>query len=224
VFLINGAGAITATPTSGQNFTATVAGAGTVDITSATGNITLDATAAELNLDDVGSWGGTLSQSGDRTLVQTAAGELLNGATSLIGAINRLANFAEVSGGPFAAEESIENTVVIAAGDCVAQSSVSGRVALWNGNNNTNSKFLGIALTGGTGDVGGTVLCRFALPGSKVTDSGAAFTAGQALFGPDGTGRPTSTAPSGVGDAVKRVAWALTATEYILEPGPTVEL
>jgi hypothetical protein len=60
------------------------------------------------------------------------------------------------------------------------------------------------------------------LPGSVVTDAGASFTAGSALFGPDGTGRPTHTAPANAGDAVKRIGFALSATRYIIETGPTV--
>jgi hypothetical protein len=52
----------------------------------------------------------------------------------------------------------------------------------------------------------------------KVTDSGAAFSQG-ALYMPDGTGRPTNTAPAGAGDLVLRVGWAFSATEYIIHAG-----
>jgi len=197
-------------------------GAGSTIATSA-GNLSLDSAAAELVFDDVGNSGITLSQSSDRTLDQTGSNEILNGVTSIIGAVNALVERVDVDG-VNVQELPIENTVVIAAGDVVAASSTSGRITLGNGNSNTNSKVTGIAITGGTGDVGGTVICRFAKNGSKVTDSGASFTPGSALFLPDGTGRPVGTAPSGTGDAVKRVGWAVTSTEYIVDLGVTCVL
>lgn len=243
-----GAGAIVAAPTSGQNFSATVAGAGTAGLNSASGiinltssaaavnisaaatssiatsagNIDIDAVAGELGLDDVGSWGGTLSQTSFRTLVQTASTEVLEGATSLLGAINKLASRIDANGGGPIESLPIENTEVIAAEDVVVQSTVSGRVRRWDGSSAAQIRFLGIALTGGTGDAGGTVFSRVAFPGNTITGTGTAFTPGAALFGPDGTGKVTETAPAGDGDAIKRLGWARTTVVYVLEPGPTI--
>ena len=232
VLQVTGAGAVNLTPTSGQNLAATAAGAGTIALQSATGaisltstgaavnvsaaaassiatsagNLTLDSAAGELVFDDQGNSATTLSQSGDRTFDQTGSGEVLNGATSVIGAINRLAR--------------IENGVTLSVGDVVAQSATSGRCTQANGNAATNTKVIGVCAVGGTGDAGGTVYAKVALPGSKVTDTGASFTAGNALFVPDGTGRAVATAPSDTGDLVQRVGWAQSATEYIVNIGP----
>lgn len=120
----------------------------------------------------------------------------------------------------------IESGVTIAAGDCVAQSLVtSGRVALGDAASNNNPDFIGIAVTGGTGDAGGTVNCTFVLIGNRATVSGATFTPGQALYLPaGGGGPPTGTAPSTTGDLVKRVGWAHTATELYIEPAVGVVL
>jgi len=250
VLQTTGAGAVSITPTSGQSATITAAGAGTIDINSASGaitldstgagisldsagasnfstssgNLTLDAAAGELVFDDTGNSGLTLSQVSDRTLNETASGEIYNGVTSIVGGFNAVANWNVVTGGPFSFEEAITDTVTIAAGDCVAADTTAGRVTQCNANADTNSRFIGIALVGGTGDVGGSVEARVALPGSLVTDSGAVFTAGDALFLPDGTGRPTATAPSGTGDVVQRVGWAITSTTYVIDPGPAVIL
>ncbi len=192
----------------------------------AAGNLTFDSIAAELVLQDVGNWisgAGTLSQSSDRDLAQVGAGEVLNGATSLLGALNRLAQAMDLDGQGAILEAPIENTVVMAAGDVVAQSTVAGRVTIGNANADANARNIGICLVGGTGDGGGSVLARVALNGF-ISDSGAAFTAGDALFAPDGTGRPVSTAPSGVGDVLQRVGYAHSATEYVLDFGPAVIL
>lgn len=209
--LLTSAGAITAS-----------AGAAS-SISTTAGNLSLDSAAGELVFDDVGNSGLTLSQTSDRTLDQTGSGEVLNGVTSIIGGLNALADAVD-AGGSLIREDPIVNGVTITAGDCVAASTTSGRVTQANANSNTNGRFVGIALNTGTGDVGGTVICRYALPGSHVTDSGASFTAGDALFMPDGTGRPTATAPSGAGDLVRRVGWALTSTTYIQSVGPGIIL
>jgi hypothetical protein len=199
----------------------TLDGGAASSIATSAGNLSLDSAAGELVFDDVGNSGITLSQTGDRTLENTGTGEVFDGITSIIGALNALADATAIG---TLQEIAIENGVTISAGECVAQSTTSGRVTQWNGNNNTNSRFVGICITGGTGDAGGTVLCRFALPGSLVAVSGASFTAGAALFGPDGTGIPVAigSAPSGAGDAFKRLGWAHTATLMFLDPGPTV--
>ncbi len=217
VLIVSGAGAVTVTPTSGQNYSLTTAGVGTIALTSATGDITLDATAAELVLDDVGNSTTTLSQVSDRTFDLTGTNEPLNGATSLLGAINRIARRIATEG-IFQAEKPIENGVVIAAGDIIAASTTAGRVTQNNDNQSTRSAVIGVALTGGTGDAGGTVFTRFFLPGAVVTDAGASFTAGAELFAPDGTGRATGTAPTANGDRVTRIGYAFSATEYVFNP------
>ena len=287
VLAITGAGALTATPTSGQSLTMTVAGAGVVDIntgaggvtidatgggvsidagaasnfttsagtlalsaggsldldggstitidavtgvsidggaasnfSTSAGNITIDAAAAELVLDDVGNSSITLSQSADRVLDETASGEVLDGATSIIGAINRLAREVTVAG-QLLVELPIQNTITIAAGSCVAASTVSGRVTNATSVVGGNFRFVGICITGGTGDAGGTVICRFSVAG-LVTDSGAAFTAGDALFIPETAGRPVPLAtisPLAEGDLAKQLGYAITSTSYILGHG-----
>jgi len=198
-----------------------ISGGAASAISTSAGNLSLDSAAGELVLDDVGNSGITLSQTGDRTLDATGTGEVFEGITSIIGALNALASVVATGA---TQELPIENGVTITAGDCLAQSSTSGRITQWNGNANTNSKFIGIALTGGTGDAGGTVRAEIAMPGSLVTDSGASFTAAAALFGPDGTGRPVAlgSAPSDAGDAFKRLGWAFTSTQFFLDPGPTI--
>jgi hypothetical protein len=198
-----------------------ISGGAASGLSTSAGNLSLDSAAGELVFDDVGNSGITLSQTGDRTLENTGTGEIFDGITSIIGALNALADATAIGS---LQEIAIENGVTIAAGECVAQSTTSGRVTQWNGTANTNSRFIGICITGGTGDAGGTVLCRFALPGSLVSVSGASFTAGAALFGPDGTGIPVAigSAPSDAGDAFKRLGWAHTATLMFLDPGPTI--
>lgn len=199
----------------------TIDGGAASSIAVSAGNLSLDAAAGELVFDDQGNSGITLSQSGDRTLANTGTGEVFEGITSIIGALNALADATAIGS---LQELPIENGVTITAGYCVAQSTTSGRVTNWNGNANTNSRFIGVAISGGTGDAGGTVLCQFALPGSLVSVSGASFTAGAALFGPDGTGIPVAigSAPADAGDAFKRLGWAHTATLMFLDPGPTI--
>jgi len=199
----------------------TIDGAGASSLATSSGNLSLDAAAGELSFDDVGNSGITLSQSSDRTLTDTGTGEVFEGVTSIIGALNALAD--SVSYGSVQ-EVAIENGVTISAGECVAQSTTASRVTQWNGNANTNSRFVGICITGGTGDAGGTVLCRFARPGSLVAVSGASFTAGARLFGPDGTGIPVAvgSAPADAGDAFKCLGYAHSSTEMFIDPGPTI--
>ena len=247
VLLVDGAGAVDITPTSGQDLTLTAAGAGTIPISAAgaitldssgagisvdaagasnfstsSGNLTLDAAAGELVFDDTGNSGLTLSQSSDRTLAQTGTGEILNGTTSIIGAINALAT--AIDDDPALTKVlPIEDSVTITADDVVAVSTVSGRVTQANLNNDTASQVLGIALNTGTGDAGGTVDCRVALEGSTVV-AGSGFTVGNAVFAPDGTGAPTATAPANTGDVVMRIGWALTSTSFVVSFGPQVVL
>lgn len=201
----------------------TIDAAGASHINTSSGNLSFDAAAAELVFDDVGNSGITLSQTSDRTLAETAAGEVFEGVTSIIGALNALADIQVL--GPYQALP-IENAITVAAGDCAAQSTTTGRVTLWNGDEAANARFIGIFVTGGTGNPGGTVLAKVALPGALVTDSGASWTAGAALFGPEGTGRPVNlaAAPNDAADAFKRLGFAHTSTSMFLDPGPTVLL
>jgi hypothetical protein len=209
VLVVTSTGAISATAQQASTFS------------TAAGNLSFDAIAGELSFDDVGNSGLTLSQSSDRTLAQTGTGEVLDGVTSIVGALNALAEYVDVEGGPLVAELPIANGVTVTAGYCVGQDT-AGRVTNCAATSDANSKFVGIALSTGTGDVGGTVVSRVALPGSKVTVSGAAFTGGNALFLPGSAGIPTETAPSTAGDAVKRVGWAHDSTSFVIETGPTV--
>ena len=119
----------------------------------------------------------------------------------------------------------IESGVTIAAGDCVAVSlTTASRVALADAAGTANPDFVGIAVTGGTGDAGGTVLCTFILVG-PATVSGASYTPGQALYIPGGGGgAPTATAPTSVGDLVRRVGWAIGTDEVMLDPSAGVIL
>lgn len=183
------------------------------------GDLTFDAAAAELVFDDVGNSATTLSQSADRVFDETGAGEVLNGATSLLGAINRLARRVTVATN-LTVELPIENTVTIAAGNCVAASTVAGRVTNATSAVGGNFRFIGICLVGGTGDAGGTVLARFAVSG-YITDSGAAFTAGAALYVPETAGRPVvqATLTLDEGDMAKQIAYAISATTYVLAHG-----
>lgn len=169
----------------------------------------------------------TLNQSGDVTFDQVGSGEVLEGATSTVGAINRLARALDEGGQAGIKDYVVENTVTITAGDVVAQGTVASRATQADANDvlSTGSgRFVGVALETGTGDVGGTVSVRVALVGNFISDSGGAFTAGDALFMPDGTGRVTSTAPTGIGDLVKRIGWAHSATEYVIDPSVGVIL
>lgn len=183
------------------------------------GNLTFDAAAAELVFDDVGNSGTTLSQSADRVFDETGAGEVLNGATSLLGAINRLARKVSVAN-LLEVELPIENTITIAAGNCVAASTVTGRVTNATSAVGGNFRFIGICTIGGTGNVGGTNLARFAVSG-YITDSGAAFTAGAALYVPETAGRPVvqATLTLDEGDMAKQIAYAISGTTYVLGHG-----
>lgn len=121
----------------------------------------------------------------------------------------------------------IENGVTLAAGDAVAVSTTaSGQVTAANADAaNLEPDFIGIAITGGTGD-GATVNCTFKLIGQPAT-SGTGLTIGAAVYVPDltvaTTGEPpATTAPSGTGDLAQRVGWAIQATEIFIAPGPGI--
>lgn len=243
VLQVTGDGAVNITPTSGQSTTITMAGAGGLDVDTATGaiefdssgagfsvdvagasnvtttsgNLTLDAANGELVFDDTGNSGLTLSQASDRTLDQTASGEVFENATSVVGGLNALANGMEVEG-RFSFEYPVENGVTISAGDVVAASSVSGRITQGNAGLGGERSIIGIALTTGTGDAGGTVSVRVALPGSVVDVAGGSFTAGTPVFAPTTPGPPSDTFGGGAGSRNLRMGYALTSTVMVLQP------
>jgi len=141
-------------------------------------------------------------------------------ATSVIGALNELQGGG--LGSALTRQIVIQSGVTIAVGDCVAASAVAGRCTQMDANGAAAVDFLGICLVGGTGDGPGTVSATVVI-GGHYTDGAAAFSQGP-LFAPDGTGRPTSTPPAGLGDYVLRVGWAYSATQYIIYPGEGITL
>lgn len=242
VFRVTGSGQVLMTPTGGQDATVTVAGAGNVDVNSAnnieldatggfisldangpsnfttiSGNLTLQASAGELTFFDTGGAGLEFSQVGDRTLDKTASGEVFENATSLLGALNALARLVQ-EGGSLSAELPVEDGVTISVGDVVSASTVDGRVTQGSAGPAGNKAIIGIALSGGTGDVGGTVSARFALSGSLVTVAGASFTAGTPVFAPTTPGPPTDTFGPAVGRRNLRVGYAVSSTLMVFQP------
>jgi hypothetical protein len=215
IFVVDGTGAVSLTALTASTFS------------TAAGDLSLSSIAAELSFGDVGGTI-TLSQSSDRSLIQTGVGEVFDGVTSIIAALNALAAAADLTGQAGIKEYVIENGVTITAGDTVAQGTVSGRVTQANANANANTKFVGISLETGTGDVGGTIKVRVALPGNFIADGGLTATAGDALFLPDGTGRVTTTAPVSTGDVVMRIGWAhetgAPSSSYLIDPAQAVIL
>ena len=215
VFVVDGSGAVSLTAQAASTFS------------TAAGNLSLSSIAAELSLGDVGGTI-TLSQTLDRVLIQTGTGEIFDGVTSIIAALNALAAAADLTGQAGIKEYVIENGVTITAGDAVAQGTVTGRVTQANANANTNTKFVGISLETGTGDVGGTIKVRVALPGNFIADGGLTANAGDALFLPDGTGRVTTVAPANTGDVVMRIGWAhetgAPSSSYLIDPAQAVIL
>jgi len=243
VIQVTGAGAVNVTPTSGQNLTMTAAGAGTAALSAAaavtidstgagvsidgagtsnfstsSGNLTLDAAAGELTFDDTGGIGLELSDGSNRSF----SGTILGSATSIVGAFNAITTEIEDNGVEQFVRYVIENGVTLAAGDCVAVGATAGRVQLADADGTTEQKQLvGICKTGGVGTVG-SVFAEIWTPGALCT--GAGFTAGDALFVPDTPGDPTPTPPATVTDLLQRVGWALSTTQFVLDPGPPVIL
>lgn len=237
VLQVTGAGAVNITPTSGQNATITAAGAASVDInagatieldatgggisldaagasnfTTSSGNLTLDAAAGQLVFDDVGGSGLTLSQAGDLTLDTSG---VLSGATSIIGSLNRLADELDSQGADQFVTYTLEGSTTSAVGDVLAWSA-TGVLELADAT--TNQKLAGVAREA-TGP-GGSV--QVWTPGALCTGSG--FTPGEALFLPATPGIPENPATTTAGDVVQRIGWALSATQYILDPAPPVIL
>ena len=195
VFTINADGSLELQPTSGVGLDMATFGAG--------GIISMDAAGDDITFAALGGALTAFNQSADLVLDLTASGEVLNGATSLIGAINRLARATDASGQAGIKGYVVEDGVTITAGNVVAQGTVSGRVTQGNANANANGRFIGVALETGTGDGGGSVLVRVALPGNFISDSGASFTAGDACHGSNRHGRsPQACRMGALGDGV----------------------
>ena len=242
VLVVDGAGAVDITPSINQDLTLTASGTGNVDINSgdeifldATNGISIGAGAAsdfttssgdltmnaggELVLESnaTSATSLTLSQDSYRSLSQTGAGEVLNGATSLVGAINKLADKMEDVGIEQFVTVTLDTGQTAVAGDALAYSS-SGTVRRADASTGSGyQKFEGIARTGGTG-----VAITMWTPGALCTGSG--FTPGAALFVPESVGQPTETPPADTGDLRQRVGWAISATQYVLDPGPPVTM
>jgi len=191
------------------------------------GNLAILAPAGELSFTDVGDVL-TLTQAGDRTLIQTSAGEIFDGVTSLVAALNALAAASDLTGQAGIKDFAIEDGVLITAGDTVGQSTVTGRVTQADAAAAITSKFLGISLETNTGNPGGTNKVRVALPGNFIADSGLTATVGNALFLPSGAGRVTTTQPTGTGKVVKRIGWAhetgAPGSSYLIDPAQAVIL
>ncbi len=103
VLSVDAAGEVVIQATSGQNVQIEAAGVGQVVLESANAigltsgadlSLTADGAALDINFAARSSSAATYNQSGDVNYDETAAGEVLNGATSVVGAINRLARAA----------------------------------------------------------------------------------------------------------------------------------
>jgi hypothetical protein len=186
--------------------------------TTTSGNVVLSS-AAEISLTDSGLTL-TLSQSSARALVETGTNQVFSGVTSLLGGLNALATKADTQG-------NIQSFVVssgytTAVGDVVALNS-SSQLVKSTAAGAANVDNLGCALDVVVGN--GTLTCRVAMLGAKVTVAGQTWTPGGALFAPVGTGGPpTQAASSTTGDLVQRVGWAATATTFYWDPAVGVVL
>ena len=101
----------------------------------------------------------------------------------------------------------------------MAASTASGRVTQNDDNQGTRPAIIGIAITGGTGNVGGTIVSRFTKAGNLATVPGATFTPGDPVFAPDGVGVPVQPAGARVdNDHVTRIGYAETATTFWFIP------
>jgi len=208
VFVIDQTGAISMTAQQASTFS------------TAAGNLTLDAIAGELVLDDVGSASLTLSQSSYRSLSQTGAGEILNGATSLVGAINRIADEIQDVGVDQFVTVDIPAGTTTTVGSPMSYSAVSGEVILADSDVVASQKLAGIAREAAAGPATITMWT----PGALCTDAGASHTVGDPLFISETAGDLTQTVPTTAGSLVQRVGWSLTATNFVYDPGPPVIL
>ena len=80
--------------TNGSGSAILSANSGDARVISTSGDVVLDAVAGQLVFDDIGNSGLTLSQASDLVLTQTGAGEIQNGTTSIVAAVNRLSEVA----------------------------------------------------------------------------------------------------------------------------------
>ena len=126
----------------------TAEGTGDVDIISAGGDVFIDAAAGELNLEDIGESGLTLSQTDagaviNRVLVETGAGEVLNGVTSIVAALNRLAERAipiqDIQGGQASTDGTGFVTKVSITLPANTEHVVSSAMTVWHSNTNVQS-------------------------------------------------------------------------------------
>lgn len=157
----------------------------------------------------------------DPTLLSNAT------ATDLMTALDQL-DAAITSAGTTHETLAIENGATVAVGNCVAASgTAAGRVTNAVAGSNANGRFIGVCVSvtgGGVGNVGGTTTATFTKPGNLTSVTGQTWSAGGALFIPATAGPPTQTAPSATGDLVKRVGFAHSATDFIINCGPSVVL
>ena len=94
---------------------------------------------------------------------------------------------------------------------------MSGRCRLASAVNNDAGNFIGVCLSGGTGDGGGSVLATIATFG-KVTVSG--LTANTPVYLSSVTpGLLTSSVPTGEGNLRLRVGFAVSSTDLIIHVG-----
>ena len=218
VFKVTGAGGITGAGASGAPVALGATAASATLSTTTSGNVVLSS-AAEISLTDSGLTL-TLSQSSARALVDTGTNKVFSGVTSLLGGLNALATKADTQG-------NIQSFVVssgytTAVGDVVALNS-SSQLVKSTAAGAANVDNLGCALDVVVGN--GTLTCRVAMLGAKVTVAGQTWTPGGALFAPVGTGGPpTQAASSTTGDLVQRVGWAATATTFYWDPAVGVVL
>ncbi len=204
VFIIGPTGAVSMTAQAASTFS------------TAAGNLTLDAIAGELVLDDVGNIGLELSDSSNRSF----SGSILSSATSLVGAFNAITDEIEDVGVEQFVTVNIPAGTTTTIGSPMSYSAVSGEVILADANVTASQKLAGIAREA----VAGPATITMWTPGALCTDAGASHTVGNPLFISETAGDLTQTAPTTAGSLVQRVGWSLTATTFIYDPGPPVVL
>ncbi|NBU69856.1 MAG: hypothetical protein EBS53_00100 [Bacteroidetes bacterium] len=116
----------------------------------------------------------------------------------------------------------IESGETISPGQAVAVSAVSGRCRRANAVANAAPGFLGVCVTGGTGNGGGTVSASIRVAGLV---TGLSVTANTPVYLSTTTaGVITSTVPSGTGNLSLKIGWAVSATSAILQPEVSIIL
>lgn len=119
----------------------------------------------------------------------------------------------------------INDGVTIAAGDIVASGTSGTRVTLASAASGSLSiNILGVAVTGGTGDSGGTVLASIRPISGRVT-SATGLTAGSPVYlSTASPGDVTTTAPTGAGNVSLRLGFAYSATSWVFSVGEPIVL